>query len=298
MSVLVIGGTGIDTIVPVPSLTLPAADSVQAGPIREYVAHTGTGVAFALRALGRPVTVVDAIGEDEAGQRVRHAMAAAGVPLHAAVAPAGTRRAVNLMDPHGRRLSLYDARDTPGYRMPAGTYRALLPAALHAHVSIMDWARHLLPDLRAAGLSISTDLHDWDGQNPHHRDFAYAADLVFLSTANLAGRVTDAAGDILRRGAASHVLATSGAAGATLFSRDAPDRPVHQPAVDPGAPVVNTNGAGDAFAAGFLAGWLDGRPASDCLRRAAVAGAFACTRDVGESGFITAEQLATAAATP
>jgi sugar/nucleoside kinase (ribokinase family) len=292
MSVLVIGGTGIDTIVPVSSLTLATADSVQAGPIREYVAHTGTGVALALRALGVPVTMVDAIGEDDAGDRIRAVFAALAVPLSAAVAPAGTRRAVNLMDTDGRRLSFYDARDTPGYRLPPESYRPLLPAAQHAHVSIMDWARHLLPELREARLSVSTDLHDWDGANPHHRAFAYSSDLVFVSAANLGVRAPEVAADILRRGVATLVVVTAGAEGAQLFMKDAP--PVHQPAVDPGAPIVNTNGAGDALAAAFVAGWLAGLAPVECLRRGAVAGAFACTRDVGEDGFIGAEALAAA----
>src|SRR6185312_7033874 len=217
--------------------------SVQAGPIREYVAHTGTGVALGLRALGVPVTVVDTLGEDEAGEKIRASFAALGVPLHSAVAPAGTRRAVNLMDPDGRRFSFYDARDTPGYRLAPETYRSLLPTARHAHVSIMDWARHVLPELREARLSVSTDLHDWDGTNPHHRDFAYSSELVFISAANLGVRAPEVAADILRHGVATAVIVTAGADGAHLFTRDA--APVHQPAVDPGAPIVNTNGAGD-----------------------------------------------------
>ena len=287
MSVLVIGGTGIDTVVPVPSRSAFtfAADSVPVGPIREYVAHTGTGVALALRALGVPVTVVDSIGEDDAGTRVREAFARWDVPLRTAAAPGGTRRAVNLMTPGGERCSFYDGRDTPGYHLPAEVYRPVLRTARHAHVSIMDWARHLLPDLHAAGLTISTDLHDWDGHNPHHRDFAYGADLVFLSTVALSGTVEEVTRDIFARGLAQMVIATSGAAGATLAVRGTDTR-IAQPATGLPGPMINTNGAGDAFAAGFLSGWLDARPVEVCLRRGAVAGAFACTRDVGHAGFI------------
>jgi sugar/nucleoside kinase (ribokinase family) len=292
MPVLVIGGTGLDTVVPVAELPLTLADSVPAGPIRDHVAHTGTGVALGLRALGVPVTVVDALGDDEPGARIRASFAELGVPLHTAIAPAGTRRAVNLMDRHGHRLSFYDARDTPGYRLPPEVYRPLLPQVRHAHVSIMDWARHLLPELWEAGVSISTDLHDWDGRNPHHRDFAKAADIVFLSTVSLGERTGEVAADILATGRASLVVATSGAEGAYLTARSAPDATRHEPAADPGAPIVNTNGAGDAFAAAFLAGWLEGQPAGDCLRAGVVAGAFACTRDVGGDGFIDAPTLA------
>jgi len=289
MSVLVIGGTGIDTVVPVPALPIDAADSVQVGPIRDHVAHTGTGVALGLRALGVPVTVVDAIGDDGPGRRIRSAFAELGVPLRAAVAPAGTRRAVNLMVPDGRRLSFYDARDAPGYRLPPGTYRPLLAGARHAHVSIVDWARHALPDLRGAGLTVSTDLHDWDGRDPYHRDFAAAADVVFVSTAALGRRAAEVAAGLLGGPHTRLVVATAAEAGAYLFDGDGTR---HEPAADPGGPIVNTNGAGDAFAAAFLAGWLDGLPAAACLRRGAVAGAYACTRDVGRDGFIDADTLA------
>jgi sugar/nucleoside kinase (ribokinase family) len=286
MSVLVVGGTGIDTIVPVPALPVLGTDSVQVGPIHDFVAHTGTGVALALHALGVPVELVDAIGDDEPGRLIRAAFDRWGIPLRTALAPAGTRRAVNLMDPSGRRLSLYDARHSSGYRLPSTVYEALLPTVSHTHVSIMDWARHVLADVRAAGHSVSTDLHDWDGANPHHRDFAYGADLVFVSAAQLGERMADVVGDIFAHGVASIVVVTAGGDGAYLWPRESPQETVHQPAVDPGSPIVNTNGAGDAFCAAFLASWLDGASPRTGLYRAAVAGAFACTRDVGDDGFI------------
>ena len=42
--------------------------------------------------VGVPVELADAIGDDPAGHRVTSAFAAWGIPLHAAVSPAGTRR--------------------------------------------------------------------------------------------------------------------------------------------------------------------------------------------------------------
>ena len=281
MSVLVLGGTGVDTVVPVAGLPVLGADSARpTGPIHDDVSHTGTCVALALRALGVPVALADTIGVDPAGDRVTSAFAAWGIPLHAAVAPAGTRRAVNLMSPDGRRLSIYDGRDLPGYRLPPEIYEAPLAAAHHVHVTIVDWGRHLLPVARAAGRTISTDLHDWDGEDPYHRDFALGADLVFLSGVRVAA---GAAERVLAEGVASHVLVTDGAEGATMHTREGVR---HQPAADPGAPVTDTNGAGDAFAAAFLAAFLAGESDEVCLRSAAIAGAFACTGPVGPESFI------------
>jgi sugar/nucleoside kinase (ribokinase family) len=286
MSVIVLGGTGIDTVVPVGGLPVLGADSARpTGPIRDDVSHTGTCVALALRALGVPVAVADTIGDDDAGRRVTASFADWGIPLHAAVNPAGTRRAVNLMSPDGRRLSIYDGRDVPGQRLPRETYAGPLATARHAHLTIMDWGRHLLPELRAAGCTISTDLHDWDGENPFHLDFALGADLVFVSAVQLRQGAAD---HILAAGVATHVLVTDGARGATLHKRDGS---WHEPAADPGAPVIDTNGAGDAFAAAFLAAFLAGASDEVCLRWASIAGAFACTTPVGAHAFISRDAL-------
>jgi sugar/nucleoside kinase (ribokinase family) len=327
MSVLVVGGTGIDIMVPVPQLPLVAAvaqaeqgatvaqaeqgatvaqaeqgatvdslaeqaatvDSLApTGPIRDRVANTGTGVVLGLRALGVAVRMVDALGDDDGGRAIAAAFTGWGVPLRSVTAPAGTRRSVNLVGPDGRRLSFYDAREEPGFRLPPEVYRPELARARHAHLTIMDWARHVLPDLRAAGLSVSTDLHDWDGENPYHIDFALGADLVFLSGVALGGRGPEVAGRILATGVASHVVVTAGAAGADLTTRHGS---THEPAADPRAPVVDTNGAGDAFVAAFLAAHLTGLGDAACLRRAAIAGAYACTRPVGPDGFIDTPTL-------
>jgi sugar/nucleoside kinase (ribokinase family) len=288
MAFLVIGGTGVDTVVPVADLPVLGADSARPrGPIEDHVSHTGTCVALGLRALGRSVQVIDTIGDDDPGRRVVAAFREWGIPLRVVPAAGGTRRAVNLMSPDGRRLSLYDGRDVPGYRLPLSSYEPLPAGIRHVHVTIMDWARHLLPSLRAAGVTISTDLHDWDGVNPYHRDFALGADLVFVSGVALPD---DAAPRILADGVASHVVVTRAGAGADLFTRDGT---THRDAADPGGPIVDSNGAGDAFAAAFLTAWTAGKSDGECLVDGTVAGAYACTRTVGADAFVTAAELRT-----
>ncbi|MFI1988003.1 carbohydrate kinase family protein [Actinoplanes sp. NPDC020271] len=286
MVFLVIGGTGVDTVVPVAGLPVLGADSARPrGPIEDHVSHTGTCVALGLRALGASVQVVDTVGDDDPGRRVVAAFDRWGIPLRVAPAPAGTRRAVNLMSPDGRRLSLYDGRDVPGYRLPSAMYLPLPAEVRHVHVTIMDWARHLLPSLRAAGVTVSTDLHDWDGENPYHRDFAVGADVVFVSGVDLR---SGAAERILAEGRASRVVVTHGAGGADLYTRDGV---THRDAADPGAPIVDTNGAGDAFAAAFLTAWTAGKSDGECLADGTVAGAYACTRTVGADAFISRAEL-------
>src|SRR5690242_9922591 len=99
MTVLVLGGAGVDTVVSVPDLPLPFADSYLVPAIRTRAGQTGDGVAIGLHALGLPTTHLDVLGDDPEGRLVRDLHEARGVPFVAVPTPAGTKRAVNLVDP-------------------------------------------------------------------------------------------------------------------------------------------------------------------------------------------------------
>lgn len=135
-------------------------------------------------------------------------------------------------------------------------------------------------------------MHDWDGHNPYHRDFAYAADLVFLSTSALTEAVP--AERIFANGRAQLVIATSGAAGSTVFTRDGQSH--HVDAVTlPNRPVVDSNGAGDAYVAAFLSSWLNDVDPQTAARTASIAGAWACGSPGTHTDLITADLLLSAA---
>ncbi|MER6619747.1 MULTISPECIES: PfkB family carbohydrate kinase [unclassified Streptomyces] len=275
IDVLVLGGAGVDTIVHVPELPVPPADSHMIRPgIVTRAGQSGDFVALGTSALGLRTHHLDLIGDDHEGDLVRALHRDHGIALTAVPQPCGTKRAVNLVGPDGRRLSLYDAtRWAETDRLPEETVRELAAVSRHAHVVITQPCADALPLLRGAGVTISTDLHDWDGADPYHETFALAADLVFLSAAAL----TDPEATMRRiaaRGRARIVVATAGAEGAYLL---ADGELTHVPAAEPPAPVVDSNGAGDAFAAAFLHGLLGGEGALRCARLGAVAGAYACT---------------------
>ena len=130
--VLVLGGAGVDTIVYVPELPLPFADSHLVPAIETRAGQTGDGVALGLTALGLRTHHLDVLGDDPEGELVRALHERHGVALITVPTAAGTKRAVNLVDPQGRRLSLYDGQ--PRARTPTGCPEALLPGwpARHA----------------------------------------------------------------------------------------------------------------------------------------------------------------------
>ncbi|MGV9229183.1 PfkB family carbohydrate kinase [Streptomyces nigra] len=294
IDVLVLGGAGVDTIVRVPELPLPYADSymIDSG-IRTRAGQTGDFVAVALTALGLRTHHLDFLGDDPEGDLVRALHREHGIPLTAVPQPAGTKRAVNLVGPDGRRLSLYDtSRAHPDDRFPEDTLRALAGASRHAHVSLTQPCAHALPVLRDTGVTLSTDLHDWDGENSYHEPFAYAADVVFLSAAAL-GDPERAMRRIAERGRAEVVVATAGPRGAFVLADDELTR---LPAVTPPAPVVDSNGAGDAFAAAFLHAWLNRETPLRSALFGTIAGAHACTVPATETTAIGLGELRTRAA--
>lgn len=273
--VLVAGGVGIDTIVRVPALPLAMADSIHVPPVADYVAHTGNGVALGLLALGHRPVLVDYIGADPQAELILARYRERKLDFDYLVHESGTRRSVNLVDPGGRRLSLYDGRHPDSLRMPREVWLPRMREAEHVHLSIVPWTVDLFDDAQALGLPVSTDLHDWDGRNAYHLQFALRADLVFLSSAALGEGAFEAMRAILRQGRAQVVVATAGADGSYVLERGK-ERVAHTACARLDAPVVDSNGAGDAFSSGFLHAWFEGAPLDACMRTGAISGAFAC----------------------
>lgn len=136
---------------------------------------------------------------------------------------------------------------------------------------MLDLADHVRPLLGAAAVPVWCDLHDYDGANPYHHDFLAAATHVFLNDDGIKDRAALRAFLAERVAAgAETAVATLGADGAMAATADAVH---HVPAVRV-AHIVDTNGAGDAFFAGFPMAHLSGAD----LPSALVAGAHQATR--------------------
>ena len=177
---LVVGGVGVDTAVRVRELPVEVRDSIGVPPIRDYPGHTGNGVALGCHALGLITKFIDVIGDDPQGHMILDHYARRGLDFSYLVHPSGTRRSVNLVDKAGRRMSFYDGRHPMDLRISREFYWPFLEQARHVHLSIMNFARYLYEDVHRLGRTVSTDLHDWDGEADYHRDFAYGSVVTSL----------------------------------------------------------------------------------------------------------------------
>ena len=81
--VLVLGGSGADTIVYVPELPLPFADSYMVPAIETRAGQTGDFVALGTHALGLRTHHLDMLGDDHPGELIRALHRDRGVPLTA-----------------------------------------------------------------------------------------------------------------------------------------------------------------------------------------------------------------------
>lgn len=227
------------------------------------IGGTSAGKALHLAELGVPVRLRTIVGDDEVGTVLTAALSAIpGIELLAAVAHGPSERHLNLMDKQGGRVSLY--LSTPGLLGEAdATATAALDALRSARAAVLDLAPLSVPLLtvaRSTGVPVWTDIHDYDGAASFHQPFIDAADYVFMN----ADKIADPVAFARQRVAAGTrlVVCTLGADGAFAVDEHGVEHRVPAANVDQ---IIDTNGAGDAFFAGFLAATLAGSDTSTAL---------------------------------
>ncbi len=242
----------------------PVPQTLFARRSHRTVGSSGAGKALNLASLGVETVLWALLGDDTEGALIRTAVEDAGVGLVAQVDPAGTMRHVNLMDAAGRRISIFENPGTLDATPDLALVTPLLADADLVAVTIFEHCRPLLDVVAAAGHDRWIDIHDYDGANPYHRDFIDAATHLFVSSVALPTWRRFAEERI--ESGADVVVCTHGADGASGVT--AADGWIDVPAVPVDA-VLDTNGAGDAFFAGFAVRWL----ASEGLGSALTGGA-------------------------
>jgi sugar/nucleoside kinase (ribokinase family) len=270
LKALVLGGVAWDLVVYVDTFPRPHPQTVFAAGSNESVGSSGAGKAMNLSYLGADVTLWALVGDDDAGRRIRREMKRRGVEFVGVADPAGTTRHVNLMDQDGERISIFANAGSDHYSVDVASMAPVAEAADLVSVTIANHCRPFLPMVRAMGKPIWVDLHDYDGVNPHHDEFIESADHLLMSSVAMLGwrRFLE---DRIAAGARV-AICTHGASGASGLSWD--EGWVDLPSV-PVPDVIDTNGAGDAFFAGFAVSWHRGGRLAASMEAGAKAAAAA-----------------------
>ncbi|WP_433128874.1 sugar kinase [Micromonospora sp. CA-240977] len=256
------------------------------------VAGAESTVAIGLARLGHRAAWVGVTGADEPGELVRRTLRAEGVDLAWSRIDPGAPTGLIVFENRVADINrvTYHRAGSAGSRLrPADVTRAFdapgSPPRL-LHVTGITCALGVEPyqavvaavrRARAAGTTVCLDVNHrqrlWSVAEAADalRPLLPSIDLVVASDDELAV-LTDASDPVaaLLSAGVTEVVVKHGADGATSHRATGT---VHRPART--VPVVDTVGAGDAFVAGLLSGWLDGADAPARLDRAVTTGAFA-----------------------
>ncbi|MHA1599625.1 MAG: adenosine kinase [Alphaproteobacteria bacterium] len=257
------------------------------GPGTEVSGGSAANTMAGIAALGGQGAFIGKVRNDQLGGIFGHDIRAAGVAFETAAATDGpsTARCLILVTPDAQRtmntflgaaveLTLDDL-DEAAIRSAQVTYMEGYlwdpPAAKQAFLAAAKMAHE-------AGRKVSLSLSDPFCVERHRESFldlvSAHVDVLFANEVEICSLYqTKSFDDALQqvRGHCEIAVLTRSAKGAVVLAGEE----VHVVDAEPVAQVVDTTGAGDLYAAGFLAGLTRGRPLYECGRIGAIAAAEA-----------------------
>lgn len=272
-----------------------AADDLYSrmGPGQEVSGGSAANTIAGLAALGQPTGFIGQIADDQLGQVFAHDIQSLGVHFATPPATGGdpTARCLILITPDGQRTMntfLGAAQYLPESAVDAETIGAGAILYLEGYLwnaeQSRDAMKRAIAMARDAGRKVALTLSDTFVVEGHRDEFfelidAGQIDLLFandnevramMQTDDIAAAVTSLATRV------PTLVCTHGPKGAEAHHADEHARIPAEPIEH----VVDTTGAGDLFAAGFLAGQAQGRDLATSLRMGAICAAE-CISHVG-----------------
>jgi len=232
---------------------------VQARETWQDAAGGGADAVVQMVKLAGAATLITALGDDALGRRAAQELAARGVRVAAAWRREPQRRAICLLDSEGERtITLLGPKLVP-HRTDPLPWDALRTTD---GVFFSGGDRDALRAARSARVLVATAR-----ELPTLVDAGVALDVLIASATDDGERYVD--GDLDPR--PRYVVRTEGKNGGTVEPGG------RYAAADPPGPIVDSYGAGDAFAAGLTFALAEGREIDDALAFAARCGAAVLT---------------------
>ncbi|ELY43323.1 carbohydrate kinase family protein [Natronorubrum tibetense] len=243
---------------------------------RQSGGGSAANVAAALAGLEVDTGLIGSVGDDDNGLLARRELEDAGVSLSGLQVVEGADTAVKylLVDDTGEVSILGNDGVNEAVR-PADLDASRIRSVDHVHLTSQrpDTANAIATIASAAGVTVSFD----PGRRVGDRDYGEtlaAADVLFVTDRE----ATALDGDADYRSADQILAITSGDDGAAVRTRDGT---YTHPGFD--VEATDTAGAGDAFAAGFIASRLEGGSFDRALEYANACGALTASRDGARS---------------
>lgn len=269
--------------------------------IHSTLGGNGAATSFTLGKLGVPVRLLSMAGGDSLGDALLRRLESAGVDVsYVTRSEAPTPATIALVHPGGDRLFLH----RPGasefaFREPIEFSSGVLRGISYFHLAnvfalplLRPRAADTLRRARSAGLITTLDT-GWDALGRWMEDLGEClpfVDVLFVNQSEarmLSGQtsVPDAAAALRGRGA-GRVVVKLGAQGCAVY---AAGKEFRVPAFP--VEVVDTTGAGDCFAGGYLAALARGLSHESAARYANAAGALSASRLGGADGIVPWDEM-------
>ncbi len=272
MKVFVIGAAACDTILHVDEFFEPKAQNVYPKFISYSLGSTGIGKVIPLKKLGLDVSFHAMIGDDTCGVNIKKRMHDEAIDFIYDIDPKGSLKHINIMNDHGDRISIYENYQTfDPVCNDVNVINKIKEADLIV-LNIVNYTRKFIPIIKSLNKKIFVDLHDYDGTNPYLVDFIECADIIQLSMENMKD-TKSFVDDMLNKG--KEVITTNGHHGSYLYIDN---KIYHQPIIE-ASHVVDTNGAGDHYSAGYIYGYMHQLSPQKKLKAAAIV-ATACVESM------------------
>lgn len=287
---VVIGAIGIDTNVYLYADEVDFNVEANFSKNIDYLGQAGGYSCRLFRSLGWNTAFIGYVGKDFQGEYIRGELKKDGIDSSALFTdPSGTKRSINFMYRDGRRKNFYDGKASMEAKPDLERCRRVLRGAKLAHFSIVNWARYLLDIAREESVLISCDIQDIvDVEDEYRKDFIEKADILFFSAANhpdprpLMER-------FLRIKPGRTVICGRGKEGCAIGNDEGI---TFYPPVEIAEPVVDSNGAGDSLAVGYLsAKVLEARTEAEAILRGQALARHTCTIKASSSDFLSHSEL-------
>jgi len=265
----------------------PRAEALYArmGPGLEMSGGSAANSMVGLAGLGGRAAFIGKVSDDQLGAIFRHDIRAAGVAFHTPAAPEGppTGRCLVFVTPDAQRTlcTMLGAASELG---PDDVDEAVVAAAAVTYLEGYLWDRPRAKEAfvtaaemaHEAGREVALSLSDPFCVDRHRAEFRDLVDghvdLLFANEAEVCSLFQVATFDAALqavRGRCRLAALTRSEKGCVVLAGDE----VHVVDAEPAGQVVDTTGAGDLFAGGFLYGHTQGRTPFECGRIGAIAAA-------------------------
>jgi sugar/nucleoside kinase (ribokinase family) len=271
MKSLVIGTSSIDTLIHVGDINQIQEDmSLWADYVATTIGSTGAGKAFALDVLGTDITLITDLGNDSFKDVILDFFATTSIHLKVLQTDKSTAH-TNIMHSNGKRISIFTSMPTTIPSIHPNIHTMIENTDV-IFLNINEYCRNYIPIFKQYDKPILVDIHDYQEGNPYHQDFIEAADILVASGVNIPNH-RQFLETYIKEGK-EIVIITKGSEG--LIAMDQYHNLYELPGYNE-FDYVDSNGAGDAFTAGFMLEYFKTTNVLKALQFGTVCGGIACS---------------------